>query len=210
MFVVNDAIEEYCSRHSTPENPLLVELTTVTKQKTTLPQMLSGHLSGRFLTMMAQLTGARRVLEIGTFTGYSALCLAQGVVADGWVLTCEIDQKHAAIAQSFFARSPVGHKIKLAVQEAMRTIGDIGEELDLVFIDADKVNYRNYYEACLPKLRRGGYIIIDNALWSGQVLQPVDAESRAIHGLNELISRDERVESLLLPIRDGIHLVRKL
>lgn len=205
-------IEDYCRRHIHPESALLRELQAETNAKMAVPQMLSGHLEGRFLKMLVQLSGARRALEIGMFTGYSALCIAEGLPPDGRLITCDVDPECAKIARNFFDRSAYAKKITIKLQDAMKTISELKETLDFVFIDADKENYKNYYEACLPKLRQGGLIVFDNALWGGKVLDPSssDAESTAIAQTNELVARDERVENVLLTVRDGINLVRKL
>ena len=208
---ISPDLQDYCYRMSSPEETLLTELQKETYAKTTMPQMLCGRIEGRILKFLVQSLGARYALEIGTFTGYSALSIAEGLASDGRLITCDINKETLAIAESFFRRSPHGHKIRIEHGPALATIGKIPDGLDFVFIDADKQNYKNYYEAVLPKLRSGGMIVIDNALWGGSVLapQPNDMEAYTIHGTNELISRDERVENVLLSVRDGINIVRK-
>lgn len=210
--LIAEEITQYCDQMTRGEAPLLKELREDTRIKTTSPQMLSGHVEGRFLKMLVQLIGARTALEIGTFTGYSALSIAEGLPEDGQLLTCDVDPKTTAIAQSYFSKSPHGHKITVKLGPALQTIESLKKTIDFVFIDADKANYKRYYEAVLPKLRRGGLIVIDNCFWSGRVLNPLihDKETRAIAETNELISRDERVENVLLSMRDGVNVIRKI
>jgi caffeoyl-CoA O-methyltransferase len=209
MNITPPSIEDYCQRHSSKEPALLLELTEETYKKTSMPRMLSGQLCGRFLKMLVQISQARRILEIGTFTGYSALSMAEGLPDDGKLITCDINEDSAKIARKYFAKSPHGHKIELVLQDAMKTISTLTNDYDLVFIDADKGGYKNYYEAALGKLKKGGIIVLDNTLWSSRVLDPKDADDFAIAAINDLISRDERVEHVLLPVRDGFHVVRK-
>lgn len=208
---VETNINDYCDRMTRAPSPLLDELERETFSKTSAPQMLCGTIEGRFLKLLVQLTGARTVLEIGTFTGYSALSMAEGLPDSGQIITCDIDEACTKIARSYFARSPHGHKIKLKMGNALDTIKTIQNTLDLVFIDADKENYENYYEAVLPKLRSGGLIVFDNSLWGGLVLDPPsgDLEAQTIAGVNAQVASDNRVENVLLPVRDGMNLVRK-
>lgn len=209
---ISSEIIDYCDRMSHAENTLLSELKKETYAKTEFPQMLVGQVEGRLLKMLVQLVGARYALEVGTFTGYSALSIAEGLPEDGRLITCDINEKSTAIARKYFARSPHGHKITLKMGYALDTIKGLPDGIDFAFIDADKENYKNYYEAILPKLRRGGIIVIDNCLWSGQVLHPSpsDLETYTIAQTNELASRDERVENVLLSIRDGVNIIRKI
>lgn len=204
-----EEIEKYCWDNTTPEPKLLQELAQETREKMQYPQMLTGRLEGRFLKLLVGLSGAKEILEVGTFTGYSALSLAEALPTDGRLITCEVDPGAAQMAKSYFARSPHGQKIELRLGPALSTIASIDYPLDLAFIDADKENYVNYYEAILPKVRSGGLMVFDNALWSGTVLNPKDEESLAIDTLNKRVSSDSRVESVLLTVRDGVHLVRK-
>src|SRR5436190_24055229 len=164
--------------------------------------------------MLVRLSGARRVLEVGTFTGYSALAMAQALPADGEVITCEIEAKHAEVAKRFFARSPYGKKISLRFGPALQTIDELTDArpIDFVFLDADKENYVNYYERVLPRLKTGGLIVADNVLWSGEVLaglSAADAPTRALIEFNDLVRRDPRVECVMVPLRDGVSLIRK-
>jgi len=209
--IVPPPIDAYCLAHTTPSDPLLDELAAYTQAHCKLPQMLTGPVEGTFLRMLVQTSGARRVLEIGTFTGYSALSMAAGLPADGELLTCDIDKDTNAIAKSFWTRSPHGTKIKAMLGPALETIGALPAEVcfDFVFIDADKENYVNYYEAVLPRLRSGGLIAADNTLWSGRVLDPKEKSDHAIVAFNAHVARDARVEQVLLSVRDGVLLIRK-
>ena len=209
--IVPRTIEAYCLRYSTPRDKLLRELERYTQKHCDYPQMLIGPYEGTLLAMLVRLSGARRVLEIGTFTGYSALCMAEVLPEDGELTTCEIKPEHADIARSFFARSPHGHKIKIHLGPALETIADLSSSasFDFVFLDADKENYVNYYEAVLPRLRRGGLIVADNVLWSGRVLAPKKKTDRAVVKFNKHVRRDPRVECVMLPVRDGVSLIRK-
>lgn len=209
LTLVSPELESYSVSKSEPVDALLQELELVTNQETTLPVMLTGQLEGRFLKLMVQVTGARRVLEIGTFTGYSALSMAEGLPVDGKLVTLDIDPDSVGIAKRFIERSEHGHKIEIKLGPALESLKALTGEFDLVFIDADKVNYGNYYEAVLPLLKPGGVILIDNVLYSGQVVKPNCDNSRAIAQLNDRIAKDERVDRVLLPIRDGIFFIRK-
>ncbi|HLD14540.1 MAG TPA: class I SAM-dependent methyltransferase [Burkholderiales bacterium] len=209
--IIPKAIDDYCAAHTTPPVPLLAELETWTHAQVKHPQMLTGHLEGALLAWLVRLTGARRVLEIGTYTGYSALAMAAALPADGELITCDNDPKHAGIAQSYFDRSPHGCKIKLILGPALETIASLPAYtvFDLVFLDADKENYSNYYEAILPRLQPNGLLVVDNVLWSGKVLAPRKKTDKAIVALNDYVRADARVECLMLPVRDGMLLVRK-
>src|SRR5436853_7654525 len=173
---IDEAVEQFAHDHTKPESELYVRLREETYRDMNCPQMQVGRIEGRFLKMLARLTGARRILEIGMFTGYSALMMAEGLPDDGHIITCDVDPKAEAIARRYFAESKHGHKIEICMGPALETIKTITEPLDLVFIDADKTNYLNYYEAVMPLVRAGGLIVADNVLWSGRVLNPEDAE----------------------------------
>lgn len=209
--IVPPPIDAYCLAHTTPADPLLDELAAYTHAHCKLPQMLTGPVEGTLLRMLVQVSGTKRVLEIGTFTGYSALSMAAGLPDDGQLLTCEIDVEHARIARSFFERSPYREKIALKLGPALETLHALSAEtrFDFVFIDADKENYLNYYEAVLPRLRSGGLIAVDNTLWSGKVLDPREKSDHAIVAFNARVARDVRVEQVLLSVRDGVMLIRK-
>ena len=173
------------------------------------PQMLTGAIEGRFLELLVHASGARQVLEIGTFTGYSALSMAAALPEDGRIDTLDIEPRHAEVAQRYFDRSPHGSKITLHLGPATETIGKLEGNFDLVFIDADKEGYDAYYEAVLPRLSERGLIAIDNTLWSGRVLDPQDSSTKKIAALNDKIAADERVVAVQLTVRDGITLVRR-
>jgi caffeoyl-CoA O-methyltransferase len=207
--LVEEALEEYAFQSTQQEPENLQKLVTQTYELMEFPQMITGRVEGRFLKLLVQLMQPKLIFEIGTFTGYSALSMAEGLTEGGKVITCEIDPKAQKVAEKAFDTSPFGHKIELRMGPAIETIRQLDQTIDLSFIDADKENYPLYYEEVLKRTRPGGVIIIDNALWSGQVLNPQDAASKAIAQLNEIISKDDRVESVMLTVRDGIQLVRK-
>ncbi|WP_372522315.1 O-methyltransferase [Sulfuricaulis sp.] len=209
--IIPRKIEEYCLRHTSARDKLLRELEKYTQRTCADAQMLIGPHEGALLAMLVRLTGARRILEIGTFTGYSALCMAEALPKNSQLTTCEIKLEHADIARSFFARSPHGHKIKLRLGPALQTLAGLpaSASFDFVFLDADKENYVNYYEAVLPRLRPGGVIVADNVLWSGYVLAPKKKTDRAVVAFNKHVHRDPRVECVMLPVRDGVSLIRK-
>ena len=209
--IIPRKIEEYCLRHTSARDKLLCELEKYTNRHCADAQMLIGPHEGALLTMLVRLSGARRILEIGCFTGYSALCMAEALPRNGRLTTCEIKPEHADIARSFFARSPHGHKIKIRLGPALETLAGLpaSTRFDFVFLDADKENYVNYYEAVLPRLRRGGLIVADNVLWSGHVLAPKKKTDRAVVRFNKHVRRDPRVECVMLPVRDGVSLIRK-
>jgi caffeoyl-CoA O-methyltransferase len=207
--LVAEAIEAYAATHSSPEPALLAELAAETRASMASPQMMVGHAEGLFLRLIARLMDARRVLEIGTFTGYSSLCLAEGLPAGGRVITCDVDPRATAIARRYWARSAHGAKITLELRPALETIAGLEGTFDLVFIDADKQNYIRYWEACVPIVRPGGVLLADNVLWSGRVLDPREKDDHAIVAFNEHVARDLRVERVVLPVRDGVTLAVK-
>lgn len=207
--LIDPALEDYCRRHTSAPDPLLDELAAYTQGHCQWPQMLTGPVEGTFLRLLVQLSGARRVLEIGTFTGYSALSMAAGLPEDGELITCEIDAERARIAQSFFDRSEHGRKISIRLAPALETLAGLATPLDFVFLDADKENYVNYYEAILPRLKRGGLLVADNVLWSGKVLDPKEKSDQAIVAFNHHVARDAQVEHVMLSVRDGMLLARK-
>lgn len=210
MDIVAREAEEYASAHTTPLSALLEEVESFTLTRTPYPNMLTGRVEGRFLRLIVQLSGPQRIVEIGTFTGYSALAMAEGLAEGGQILTIENNPAHAKIAQDFFDRSPSGFKITLRLGEALEILKTLPDaETDLVFIDADKQNYSAYYKESMRILRNGGLILADNALWYGRIFDPKDDDSRAMADFNELVKADDRAEKLFLTIRDGIYLIRK-
>lgn len=203
-------IDEYAVAHSWAESEVCRALRDETTRTMKFPQMVVGPLEGAFLKMMVRLTGATRVLEIGMFTGYSALCFAEALPADGQVITCEIDEQPAALARRYFARSPHGGKITVRMGAALDTLRDLAGSFDLIFIDADKVNYVNYYRRALDLVSVKGVILVDNVLWSGDVLKqpPPDQSTAAIQELNRLVASDPRVDAVLVTVRDGVLVVK--
>ncbi|MDA8434048.1 MAG: class I SAM-dependent methyltransferase [Nitrospiraceae bacterium] len=210
MDIVAKEAEAYAAAHTSLLSPLLEEVEAFTLEKTPYPNMLTGRVEGRFLQFVVQLSGARRVVDIGTFTGYSALAMAEVMPEDGRVVTIERDPRHAEIARGFFSRSESGSRISLRLGEALEILGTLPDgDTDLIFIDADKQNYAAYYRESMRILRAGGLILADNALWYGRVFDPKDDESRAMSDFNEIVNADGRVEKLFLTIRDGVYLIRK-
>ncbi len=207
--IIPGLIEKYTSAHTTPEKEIHEALVQATIEKTTLPQMQVGHVEGTFLKLLATAVQAKRILEIGTFTGYSALRMAEGMPQGGQLITCDIDEKATAIAREFWKKSHHGKKIILKMGPALETIKKLKGLFDLVFIDADKENYIHYWNACIPKVRQGGLILVDNVLWSGRVLDPKDETDRAIAQFNEAALSDKRVNLVMLTIRDGVTLAVK-
>jgi caffeoyl-CoA O-methyltransferase len=203
-------IEDYAEAHSWAESNVCRLLREETSRTMEFPQMVVGPLEGAFLKMMVRLVGAGRVLEIGMFTGYSALCFAEALPADGRVITCEIDEKPAALARRYFARSPHGGRIEIRMGPALETLRTLAGPFDLIFIDADKVNYVNYYRKALELVSPTGAILIDNVLWSGDVLkQPSpDQSTAAIQELNRVVSSDPRVDAVMVTVRDGVLVIK--
>jgi caffeoyl-CoA O-methyltransferase len=206
---IDESVERFAHDHTKPESELFRRLREETYSKMADPQMQVGRLEGMFLKMLVRLLQARRVLELGMFTGYSALMMAEGLPEDGHLVTCDVDPKAEAIARRYFAESPHGHKIEIRMGPALDTIKTLAAGLDMVFIDADKTNYSNYYHACLPLVRPGGLIVADNVLWSGRVLHPEDESTRAIVAFDELVQADPRVDNVCLTVRDGMMLAWK-
>ena len=210
--MISQEIEKYIQNHTTPEDPLLAELNRETHLKVMHPRMLSGHLQGVFLYIISQMIHPKQILEIGTYTGYSALCLLRGLAPNGLLHTIELNEELIDFAAKYFKRVEGGMRIKQYAGEALKIIPGIHEQFDLVFIDADKENYLNYYQLVFDKVRQGGYILADNTLWDGKVIAPkkLDKETRGIVEFNEAVQNDKRVTNLLLPIRDGIMIMKKL
>jgi len=208
--IIDPDIESYALAHTRAEPEGLARLADWTRAETgDAAAMLTGRLEGRFLKLLVQLVMPRLVVEVGTFTGYSALSMAEGLPEGGRLVTCELDPDRARIATERFRDSPVGDRITLYHGPALETIRSLTDPVDLSFIDADKGGYPAYYEELLTRTRPGGVLLLDNMLWSGTVLDPQDEESRILADLNTRIAADDRVENVLLTIRDGVQLVRK-
>ncbi|MFQ5672923.1 MAG: O-methyltransferase [Nitrospinales bacterium] len=209
MDFINEDIENYACDHTQDEGELLQRLKDETYDKLEIPQMLTGRIEGRFLKLLALLVDARRIVEVGTFSGYGTLSMAEALPEDGRIVTCEIDPVAIAFARRYFAESKHGKKIDLREGPALETLETLSGPFDMAFIDADKENYINYYEAILPMMRRGGLIAVDNVLWGGRVLDPQEASDKAIHAFNEKVKTDARVDQVMLTVRDGIYCLRK-
>jgi caffeoyl-CoA O-methyltransferase len=209
-FIVPEEIERYAEAHSTPPSDLLARLAEETRATLRSPQMLTGTIEGRFLEFLVFVSGARRVLELGTYSGYSAISMAAALPAGGHIDTCEVDERHAGVARRYIEEAGYSHRITVHLGPALETIEKLGGEFDLVFIDADKASYLAYYEALLPRLSERGVMALDNTLWSGRVVEPDGTEdTAAIMEVNDRIAADERVVAVQLTIRDGVTLVRR-
>jgi caffeoyl-CoA O-methyltransferase len=208
-FIVESAVEEYAEAHSSPDGELFERLAAETREKSETPQMMVGLLEGQFLGALVRSTRAKRVLELGTFTGYSSISMALALPADGQVITCDVDAEMTEIARRYAQEAGVADRIEYRLGPALDTIAQLEGEFDLVFIDADKPNYVNYYEATVPKLSPTGLLILDNTLWSGRVADPDedDENTRAIRTVNDRVRDDPRVRNVLLTVRDGMNLV---
>jgi caffeoyl-CoA O-methyltransferase len=209
-FIVPEEIERYAEAHSTPPSDLLARLADETRATLRSPQMLTGTIEGRFLEFLVFVSGARHVLELGTYSGYSAISMAAALPEGGHIDTCEVDEKHAGVARRYIEEAGYSDRITVHLGPALETIEKLGGEFDLVFIDADKASYLPYYEALLPRLSERGVMALDNTLWSGRVVEPDGTEdTAAIMGVNDRIAADERVVAVQLTIRDGVTLVRR-
>ena len=199
-------VDAYAEAHTTPSGELFERLAAETREKTTLPQMMVGEVEGRFLEFLVRLMRARRVLELGTFTGYSSLSMARGLPEGGRVISCDVDEETTAIARRYAEEAGLADRIEYRIGPALETIAQLDGTFDLVFIDADKPNYRNYYEAVLPKLSDNGLIVADNSLRDGRVLEDGDEPMKEF---NDHVRNDPRVECVLLTVRDGMLFVMK-
>ncbi|HEX7016526.1 MAG TPA: O-methyltransferase [Cyclobacteriaceae bacterium] len=211
MDIIQPELQQYAERHTSPENALLEKINRETHASVLMPRMLSGHLQGRVLAMISRLIRPRAILEIGTFTGYSALCLAEGLTDDGTLITIDKNEELEDRVRNYFKESGMSKRIDYRIGDATQIIPTLEMTFDLVFIDADKENYSNYYDIVIDKLNLKGIILADNVLWSGKVLdENPDKDTRAIIAFNKKVTDDPRVENVLLPIRDGIMMIRKL
>jgi caffeoyl-CoA O-methyltransferase len=208
--IVEPRVEEYAEEHTTPDGELFERLAAETREKTEIPQMMVGKIEGQFLAFLVGATGARRVLELGTFTGYSSISMARALPPGGRIITCDVNEETTAIARRYAEEAGVADLIDYRLGPAIETIAGLDEPFDLVFIDADKDGYIDYYEAALPKLADGGLILADNTLASGSVAEEEPGSmGAAIKRFNDHVFRDERVESVMLTIRDGVTLIRR-
>ena len=213
MHFLSQDLEDYIEQHSENEPPLLAQLNKETYQKVLLPRMLSGPFQGRVLSLLSKLIRPKNILEIGTYTGYSALCLCEGMQDNGQLHTIDIKEELLDFQRKYFDKSPWGSQIVQHLGEAISIIPTINLQFDLVFIDADKENYLHYFNLILPKMNRGGIILSDNVLWSGKVVQPLepnDISTKVLLEYNQLLKNDPRIETVLLPIRDGLTVSRVL
>lgn len=213
MHFLSQELEDYIEQHSQNEPELLAALNKETYQKILLPRMLSGHFQGRVLSMLSKLIRPKSILEIGTYTGYSALCLCEGMQENGILHTIDIKEELLDFQRKYFDKSPWGKQIVQHLGEAIDIIPNLDNTFDLVFIDADKENYLNYFELIVPKMNKGGIILSDNVLWSGKVLEPLqpnDISTKILLEYNQVLKNDPRIETVLLPIRDGLTVSRIL
>lgn len=212
MEFISDALDHYCCSHTTPESTVMRELNRQTHVQIMQPRMLSGAFQGRLLTFIAQMIQPKNVLEIGTYTGYSALAFLEGMSEESHLTTLDVNPELEDFVRSFFAKAGVENRVTWIIGDAQKTIPTLNKTFDLVFIDADKKNYARYYDLTFDLVPSGGYFLIDNVLWSGKVIEEVksnDHDTKAILAFNQKIQSDDRVENILLPIRDGLMLVRK-
>lgn len=211
MNFLPEKLDQYVVEHSQQEPEILAELSKETWQKVLNPRMLSGAFQGRLLAMISKLIQPKVVLEIGTFTGYSALCFAEGLASDGKIITIDKNEELESLQNKYFAKSGFRDQIHQKIGNALEIIPTIDEEFDLVFIDADKINYENYFHLIIKKMKPGGIILSDNVLWSGKIIEkldPKDEDTKALLSYNKLLNSDERLETILLPIRDGLTISR--
>ena len=212
MDFIDPLIEQYSLDHTEEESELLNRLNRQTNLNVLQPRMLSGHLQGRLLSAFSKSLSPTNILEIGTYTGYSALCLAEGLTSDGLLYTLDINKELSSFAQRYFDESQFKEQIQMIIGDALTVIPSLENLWDLVFIDADKENYSNYFDLVIDKVRPGGWIIADNVLWSGKVLKPTsknDSETQAIKLFNQKVNADQRVTNILIPVRDGMMLMIK-
>lgn len=214
MEFLDPDLEKYVVDHSEMESDLLFHINRETHMEVLKPRMLSGHLQGRVLSMLSHMIKPERILEIGTYTGYSALCLAEGLKKNGKLITIDVNEELKNRVLKYFEQSEFTNQIELKIGHALEIIPKLQESWDIVFIDADKINYLNYYQLCIEQVRKGGYILVDNVLWSGKVLEKnrkkLDKDTEAMLTFNQFVHEDVRVQNVLFPIRDGLMILRKL
>ncbi|TAH42169.1 MAG: O-methyltransferase [Bacteroidetes bacterium] len=212
MDFLDSKLNLYTETHTSSENDVLESLNRETNAKILMPRMLSGHLQGRILSMLSHMIRPKQILEIGTYTGYSALCLAEGLQDDGCLHTIDINDELKSMVRTYIRKASMQEKIKTYYGNALDIIPGLDIKFDLVFIDADKINYSKYYDLVIDKIPSGAFILADNVLWSGKILDDelkMDSDTKSIHAFNQKIQQDTRIENVLLPVRDGIMLIRK-
>ncbi|MGK7389830.1 MAG: O-methyltransferase [Candidatus Cyclobacteriaceae bacterium M2_1C_046] len=212
MEFIPEDIQQYAEDHTSPESPVLKKLNRETNSKILMPRMLSGHLQGRILSMFSNMIRPKNVLEIGTYTGYSAICLAEGLAEGGKITTIDKNEELEDMVRLYFEEAGITEKVDFIIGNALDVIANLKQMFDLVFIDADKINYSNYYDLVIEKVPQGGYIIADNVLWSGKVVEEGkrDKDTKALIEFNTRVHQDGRVENVLFPVRDGLMILRKL
>jgi predicted O-methyltransferase YrrM len=211
MNFIDERIEQYALNHSKKQSQLLMDLERETNTSVLMPRMISGHLQGRILSFLSKMQQPTTILEIGTYTGFSALCMAEGLAADGKLITIDINEELAPVSNKYFQKSAYAQQIKPMVGNAMEIVPTLTDKFDLVFIDADKDNYLNYFNMIIDQCNSGALIICDNVLWSGKVLEPAtekDLDTKVLQELNAFITADDRVDNVLMPVRDGLMLAR--
>lgn len=214
MEFIDEALLAYCENHTSTEDPLLQKITRETRAKVLMPRMISGHLQGKMLELFVKMHQPKIILEIGTYTGYSGICMARGLAESGKLITLDINDELETMVRGFFQESGLSDQIDYRLGNALELIPKIAGPFDLVFIDADKINYQRYYDLIIDKVPSGGIILADNVLWSGKILvksdQKIDKDTQAILNFNAYVQADSRVENVLLPIRDGVMMARKI
>lgn len=208
--ITDPNIDSYSEKHTTSESEDILNLIQSSDEELQYIDMLSGRVVGQFLKMIVKISGASRILEIGTFTGYSAIMMAEALPEYGELITLEMNLKYQKLAQKHFDESKAGHKVTMLPGNAQDTIKELSGAFDIIYLDGDKLRYSFYYEQVLPMLNSGGLIIADNVLWDGTVLEPEDQKAKAIAAFNKLVAEDDRVEQVLLPVRDGVNVIRKV
>ncbi|MGM0580758.1 MAG: O-methyltransferase [Bacteroidota bacterium] len=213
MEFLDPDLEKYIEAHTEPENELLYKINRETHTEVLKPRMLSGHLQGRVLSILSHMIQPENILEIGTYTGYSALCMAEGMKVNGKLITLDVNEELKERVMEYFQSSEFSDKIEMKIGKALEIIPTLNKSWDMVFIDADKSNYLNYYKLCIDQVRKGGYILVDNVLWSGKVLEKnrkkLDKDTESMLEFNEFVHQDDRVQNVLFPIRDGLMILRK-
>ncbi len=208
--MISEELQQLLLKYCEPEDQLLQHIDRETNLKVLMPRMLSGHYQGRVLSMLSKMISPKRILEIGTFTGYATLCLAEGLTQDGIIYTLDINEELEDMVRENFAKSPLNSKIEYILGDAQQSVTQLNETFDLVFIDADKKNNGTYYDLVFDRVRSGGLIVVDNVLWSGKIVNNAqDKDTKNISSFNDKINEDQRVEKLILPVRDGLFVIRK-